>query len=112
MHFADALSRPVDSDYSDVGDDCKLECAAFESYVAAAIRDLCNYVCEYELICVTRCDPVSMECNGFIVNGWPFSGKSLTGELLKLYANRDRLTAYGDIIMFDFRLYTPYNLRD
>ena len=112
MHIADALSRPVDSDYSDVGDECKLECAAVESYVAAAISDLCNDVREDELISVTRCDPVSMECIDFIVNGWPLSGKSLRGELLKLYANRDRLTVYGDIIMFDSRLYIPYNLRD
>lgn len=112
MYIADALSRPVGSVSSDVGDKCKEQCDAVETFVAATISEICNDVRDDELINALRSDAVSIECVSYIINGWPNSGSSFTGEMAKLYANRDRLTVYGDMVMFDSRIYIPFNLRD
>ena len=108
MLIADNLSRP-----SSVGCDDKslLECALVEQYVEDNIRDNISDVRMDELVQAISTDPDSLECLRLIERGWPKANQIYGSELARLYRARDQLTSYGNLIIYDSRMYVPTSLR-
>jgi transposase InsO family protein len=110
MFIADLLSRPTELGSTD---ECMLQCNVVECYVSASVTENeRNSFREGELLRALESDCASCACLGYMSEGWPKSGKGLSGELHKLFTCKDRLTEYGGLIMYDARLYVPSTMRE
>ena len=108
MYLADSLSRPNSSGYN--SDDLR-QSEQVELYVNSVMSSSCYLDDrEEELFNATRTDKTCIQVLEYIVNGWPEG--NLEGELGKLFACRDNLTLYNDIILYDARVYIPKALRN
>ena len=110
MHIADQLSRPVDSIRSS---EHMEESDLVERYVCSYVREsLNNEGQESELVAALHADPVARACVSHIQQDWSsFVVKDACVELLKLFGSKERLTVWGNIILFDARVYVPVKLR-
>ena len=108
MYIADFLSRPngLNPNDRDIA-----ACNSIELHVAACMEELFEHsVQEQELLLAMKDDPVSIQLLDYIRNEWP-SVSSLEPELKRIFPSRDHLSTYGDIILFDSRLYIPECMR-
>jgi hypothetical protein len=109
MYIADFLSRPNEVG---VADRDISNCKAVECYVASCLEDnLRSSFQEQEILNAVHSDADCLKLLDFIKNGWHEESCSLNSELKHLYVVRDRFTLYGDIIMFDSKVFIPTSLR-
>ena len=109
MYIADYLSRP-----SSIGflDSDVVECRIVEKFVAACMNVMfSNGVQEEEIIRAISRDRVCLDLINFLRSDWPDDISSLDPELKRLYKVRDKLTTYGDIILYNSRFFIPKSLR-
>ena len=111
MYIADFLSRPCNPPACEDRDIA--ECGLVEFYVAHNMkRILTENFQERELLQAIFQDATCIELKKYISLEWPADVSVLSSELRKLYQVRESLTLYGDIIMYESRLFIPTALRN
>lgn len=110
MYIADFLSRPAQCSYVDKD---ILDCHSVELYVSHTIdNNLLSNFQQKQIIEAVNEDFTCIQVLDFIAEGWPsVCPNEHDTEMRRLFQLQDRLTAYGDIIMFDSRIYIPESLR-
>ena len=110
MYIADFLSRPCNPPGCD--DREIAECGLVEFYVANNMKQILseNYQ-ERELLKAILCDESCIALKDCILSGGRVEASELSPELRRLFLVRDSLTLYGDIIMYESRLFIPKALR-
>ena len=111
MYIADFLSRP--SNPPGYEDRDIHECGMVECYVASNMkRILPQNFRERELSQASLEDETCRELKNLISSEWLVNVSELSPALKRLYQVRDKITLYGDIIMYESRLFIPESLRN
>ena len=109
MYIADYLSRPsangfLDSDF--------VECRSVERFVAACVNEILpDSTQEEEIIRAISKDSDCLDLITYIQSEWPEDISSLSSEMKRLFKVRDHLTTYGDVVLYNRRLFIPKSLR-
>ena len=109
MYIADYLSRPSGNGFQD---NDFIECRIVEKFVATCINDIMpDSIQEEEIIREISRDPDCLDLIDYIQSEWPQDISSLNSELKRMFKVRDKLTTYGDVILYNSRLFIPKSLR-
>jgi hypothetical protein len=110
MFLADSLSRP---NASQISDDEIIQCGDVETYVHSVVAmSAYSDVKLQEVKDSMGKDTVAVRFVRYMHAGWPESSFPLEDELAKLYAARDRITLYDDLLLYNERIYIPVALRE